>query len=56
MCRFPLEPSYSKSLISSILFRCTDEVLTIVSLLSSENLWSKPPRIKEREYSEFEKS
>ena len=47
MCRFPLEPSYSKALISSIMMGCSDEMITLVSILSSENIWSRPPSIKE---------
>lgn len=50
MCKFPLEPSYSKALISSILMGCKNEMLILVSLLSSENIWSKPSKIKEKEY------
>lgn len=36
MNKFPLEPSYAKSLISSYLMRCEDEMVTLVALLSSE--------------------
>lgn len=36
MNKFPLEPSYSKSLIASYLMRCDDEMITLVALLSSE--------------------
>lgn len=50
MCRFPLEPSYSKALITSLLMGCEYDMITLVSLLSSENIYSKPPKIKEEEY------
>jgi len=39
MCRFPLEPSYSKSLLSSIMMNCEDDMVTLVSMLSTENIW-----------------
>lgn len=55
MCRFPLEPSYSKALITSLLMSCEDDMITLVSLLSTENIWSRPPRVKEEEYRLFEK-
>jgi ATP-dependent RNA helicase DHX8/PRP22 len=54
MCRFPLEPSYSKALIAAMLMDCEEEMTTVVSLLSSENLWSKPSRVKEEEFAYFE--
>lgn len=50
MCRFPLEPSYSKALITSILFGVEDKMVSLVSMLSTEQIWSKPPRVKEEEY------
>ena len=56
MCRFPLEPSYSKALITSMLMDCEEDMNTIVSLLSTENIWSRPPKIKEDEYTRFEKT
>jgi HrpA-like RNA helicase len=30
MSRFPLEPAYSKALISSILLKCDEEMLTVI--------------------------
>ena len=54
MCKFPLEPSYAKALLSSILMKCQDEMLTIVSLLSSENIWHKPSRVNQTEFERFE--
>jgi ATP-dependent RNA helicase DHX8/PRP22 len=57
MCRFPLEPSYSKSLISALLMDvCQDDMITLVAMLSSENIWSKPSKInKEEEFKIYEK-
>lgn len=42
MALFPLEPKYSKMLISSKDFNCYEEILTIVSVLSSENIFYTP--------------
>jgi pre-mRNA-splicing factor ATP-dependent RNA helicase DHX15/PRP43 len=36
MAEFPLDPQLSKLLISSPEFECSNEILTIVSMLSSE--------------------
>jgi hypothetical protein len=36
MNRFPLEPSYSKALLSSIVMNCSEDMISLVSLLSSE--------------------
>jgi ATP-dependent RNA helicase DHX33 len=37
MAFFPLEPTLSRALVASIEFGCTNEVLTIVSILSSSS-------------------
>lgn len=34
--RFPLEPSYSKSLLCSYAMHCEEEMVSLVALLSSE--------------------
>lgn len=39
MARYPLEPSYSKCLISSKLFGCDEDMAIVVALLSTENVW-----------------
>jgi len=39
LSKLPLEPSYARTLVASSFFKCEDEVLVIVSILSSENLW-----------------
>lgn len=46
MAEFPLEPSLSKLLIMSVELSCSDEVLTIVSMLSVQNVFYRP---KERQ-------
>lgn len=39
MAEFPLEPNLSKMLIMSLNLQCSDEVLTIVSMLSVQNVF-----------------
>lgn len=42
MAEFALEPLYSKILLASGEFGCSEEVLTIVSMLQVENVFTKP--------------
>ncbi|XP_074597398.1 ATP-dependent RNA helicase pea [Brevipalpus obovatus] len=42
MAEFPLEPMLSKMLIMSVHLKCSDEVLTIVSMLSVQNVFYRP--------------
>lgn len=42
MAEFPLEPSLAKLLIMSVDLCCSDEVLTIVSMLSVQNVFYRP--------------
>lgn len=42
MAEFPLEPNLSKILIMSVHLGCSEEVLTIVSMLSVQNIWFRP--------------
>ena len=42
MAEFPLEPSLSKMLIMSVHLMCSDEILTIVSMLSVQNVFYRP--------------
>ena len=42
MAEFPLEPSLSKILLTSVELACSDEVLTIVAMLSVENVFYRP--------------
>uniref|UniRef100_A0A1B0CY45 RNA helicase n=1 Tax=Lutzomyia longipalpis TaxID=7200 RepID=A0A1B0CY45_LUTLO len=42
MAEFPLEPNLSKMLIMSVALNCSDEVLTIVSMLSVQNVSTGP--------------
>ncbi|XP_054285604.1 ATP-dependent RNA helicase DHX8-like [Macrosteles quadrilineatus] len=42
MAEFPLEPNLSKMLIMSVHVQCSDEVLTVVSMLSVQNVFYRP--------------
>ncbi|CAH2222948.1 ATP-dependent RNA helicase DHX33 [Pelobates cultripes] len=43
MAAFPLEPKFSKTILVSSNFHCTEEILTIVSLLSVDSVLHNPP-------------
>uniref|UniRef100_A0A8C5PRT4 ATP-dependent RNA helicase DHX33 n=1 Tax=Leptobrachium leishanense TaxID=445787 RepID=A0A8C5PRT4_9ANUR len=43
MAAFPLEPKFSKTILVSPKFHCTEEILTIVSLLSVDSVLHNPP-------------
>lgn len=47
MCKFPLDPQYSKVLLASAAFNCVEEILNIISVLSSENIFVYPNDKKE---------
>merc|ERR1712113_696539 len=47
MAEFPLEPNLSKMLIMSVQLRCSDEILTIVSMLSVQNVFYRPKEKQE---------
>jgi ATP-dependent RNA helicase DHX8/PRP22 len=42
MAEFPLEPALSKTLLTAVDLGCSDEVLTIVAMLSVENVFFRP--------------
>lgn len=42
MAEFPLEPQLSKMLIQSVDFGCSEEILTIVAMLSVQNVFYRP--------------
>ncbi|KIM87769.1 hypothetical protein PILCRDRAFT_814484 [Piloderma croceum F 1598] len=42
MAEFPLDPQLAKMLIVSPEFKCSNEMLTIVSMLSVPNVWIRP--------------
>jgi HrpA-like RNA helicase len=55
LSKFPLEPTFAKALLSSHLLGCEGELSTLVSVLSSENVWMTVSRKREeRSYSKLE--
>ena len=42
MAEFPLEPPMSKTLIASVDLKCSEEIITIVSMLSAQNIFYRP--------------
>ncbi|KAG6373562.1 P-loop containing nucleoside triphosphate hydrolase protein [Boletus reticuloceps] len=42
MAEFPLDPQYSKMLICSPEFQCSNEILTITAMLSVPSVWLRP--------------
>ena len=42
MAEFPLEPKLSKMLLASVDLGCSDEIITIVSMLSVQNIFYRP--------------
>ncbi|XP_027373029.1 ATP-dependent RNA helicase DHX33 isoform X2 [Bos indicus x Bos taurus] len=43
MAAFPLEPKFAKTILLSPKFHCTEEILTIVALLSVDSILYNPP-------------
>jgi pre-mRNA-splicing factor ATP-dependent RNA helicase DHX15/PRP43 len=48
MAEFPLDPQLCKMLIASSKYKCSDEVLTIVAMLSVPNVYIRPKDQKDR--------
>ncbi|TPX59462.1 hypothetical protein PhCBS80983_g02474 [Powellomyces hirtus] len=42
MAEFPLDPSLAKMLILSVDLGCSEEILTVVAMLSVQNIWYRP--------------
>ena len=47
MAEFPLEPQLCKMLIQSVHLGCSEEILTIVSMLSVQNIFYRP-KVRDR--------
>ncbi|CAL1702815.1 unnamed protein product [Somion occarium] len=46
MAEFPLDPQMAKMLIVSPEFKCSNEILTIVAMLSVPNVWLRPANMR----------
>mmetsp|Transcript_7980 Transcript_7980/g.15068 ORF Transcript_7980/g.15068 Transcript_7980/m.15068 type:complete len:784 (+) Transcript_7980:68-2419(+) len=44
MAEFPLEPQYARALLAAQDLGCMDDAVTLVSILSAEGIWYRPPR------------
>ena len=42
MAEFPLEPQLAKMMLTSVDLGCSDEIITIVSMLSVQNVFYRP--------------
>ncbi|KAI5958682.1 PRP22 [Candida pseudojiufengensis] len=42
MANFPMEPALAKTLIKSVEFECTEEILTIIAMLSVQTIFFRP--------------
>lgn len=42
MSLFPMDPTLSRSLLSSVDNQCSDEIVTIISMLSVQNVFYRP--------------
>lgn len=48
MSLFPLDPRFTKVLMSSVEHKCLDEALTVVALLSGESIFYEHPNKREQ--------
>lgn len=48
LAEFPLEPEIGRMLLASVQYRCTEEILTIASLMSGDEIFLHPRGSKER--------
>lgn len=55
MVQFPLDPRFSKILLSAQAYGCVDEMLTIVACLSGESIFLNPPSKREQAISARQK-
>ncbi|XP_068084607.1 ATP-dependent RNA helicase DHX33 isoform X2 [Anabrus simplex] len=55
MAQFPLDPRFSKILLSAKEYGCVEEILSIVALLSGESIFVTPPGKREKAVASREK-
>ena len=48
MSLFPLDPKFTKVILASSEYNCLKEALTVISLLSGENVFLDPPSQREK--------
>ena len=56
MCKLPLEPHFSKALLISKFLDCQSDILTLVSVLSSEKIWMTVNRTNYERWENFQAS
>ena len=49
LSKFPLEPTYAKALLAAYFLSCDDEMMCLVSILSSENVWMTVSRRRDED-------
>jgi len=52
MSLFPLDPSYSKMLLTGLEYQCEDEMATLIAMMSVENLFYRPAKKNQQESAE----
>lgn len=52
--QFPLEPTFAKALLASEYYGSRDDMIKLVSILSSENIWVMVSRQNEDAHRRFE--
>lgn len=55
LAKYPLEPSYAKALLTSMMTQCHEEMTILVSLLSTEQIYTKVSKTNEDIYSAFQR-
>jgi len=52
LAQFPLDPTYAVCLLSSVAYECSEDMIRLISMLSSESPWVRPPRTQSDEAQE----
>ena len=53
LAKYPLEPSYAKALVMALMMTCHEEISLLVSLLSTEQIYTKVSKTNEEIYQSF---